>query len=50
VYFLNSLPVQLEWTDVLVVTMIVFLLCAVATLYPSWKASRLDPVDAIREL
>ncbi len=50
VYFLNSLPVQLEWTDVLVVTIIVFLLCTIATVYPSWKAARLDPVEAIREL
>jgi len=50
VYFLNSLPVQLEWTDVVVVTVIVFLLCTIATLYPSWKAARLDPVEAIREL
>jgi lipoprotein-releasing system permease protein len=50
VYFLNSLPVQLEWSDVLVVTVIVFLLCMIATLYPAWKAARMDPVEAIREL
>ena len=50
VYFLNSLPVLLEWPDVLAVTAMVFFLCGMATLYPSWKAARLDPVEAIREL
>jgi len=50
VYFLNSLPVLLEWTDVLTVGLVVYALCWIATLYPSWKAARLDPVLAIREV
>lgn len=50
VYFLNSLPVLLEWTDVLAVGLVVYALCWIATLYPSWKAARLDPVLAIREI
>jgi hypothetical protein len=50
VYFLNSLPVLLSWPDVITVTAVVFVLCALATLYPSWKAARLDPVRAIRSL
>jgi lipoprotein-releasing system permease protein len=49
VYFLSSLPVLLEWKDVLLVTGVVFLLAWLATLYPAWKAARLDPVRAIRE-
>ncbi len=49
VYFLSTLPVRLEAPDVVTVTVVVFFLSALATLYPSWKAARLDPVETIRE-
>jgi len=49
VYFLDTVPIRLEATDVVTVTAVVFLICWLATLYPAWKAARLTPVDAIRD-
>ena len=49
VYFLNTLPLQLEPRDVMVVVSAALVLCARGTLYPAYKAASLDPVDAIRE-
>lgn len=48
VYIIGTLPVQMELIDFLVVPAIAFLICLVAGLYPAWRASRLDPVEAIR--
>ncbi len=48
VYIIGSLPVRMEWLDFLVVPTIALLICYVAALYPAWRASRLDPVEAIR--
>lgn len=48
VYFIDSLPVRVEWTDFAQVAAAAMAICLVATLYPAWKASRLDPVHAIR--
>lgn len=48
VYFIDSLPVRVQWLDVVSVELAVILLSAVATLIPAWWASRFDPVKAIR--
>jgi lipoprotein-releasing system permease protein len=48
VYFIDTLPVRVEWGDVLAIELAVLALSAMATLVPAWWASRFDPVEAIR--
>jgi lipoprotein-releasing system permease protein len=48
VYFIERLPVRPEAGDFVAVIAAALLLCLAAALYPAWRASRLDPVEAIR--
>jgi lipoprotein-releasing system permease protein len=48
VYYFTSLPVQLEFTDVLIIVTAAMAICFVSTLYPAYRASKLNPVEALR--
>ena len=48
VYFLSELPSDLKWNDVWTTAVIALLLSLAATLYPSWRASRVNPAEALR--
>ena len=48
VYFIDTLPVRLWWGDVGLVAGLALLICLISALYPSWRASRLVPLEAIR--
>ena len=48
VYYISSLPSELQWSDVTTITAVSFVLSLVATLYPSWRASRINPAEALR--
>jgi lipoprotein-releasing system permease protein len=48
VYYISELPSRLEWGDVVSITLTAFVLCALATLYPAWRASRTRPAEALR--
>ena len=48
VYFISYLPSQLLWSDVAVVVGSSFLISFLATLYPSYRASRVQPAEALR--
>ncbi|MGU3536876.1 lipoprotein-releasing ABC transporter permease subunit [Methylobacterium sp. A54F] len=48
VRFLAEIPAEMNPTEITVVVITAFLLSLAATLYPSWRAARLDPVQALR--
>jgi lipoprotein-releasing system permease protein len=48
VYFLSHVPERIDASEVVLITLFSFLCSFAATLYPSWRASRLDPVEALR--
>lgn len=48
VYFINFLPSRLEWSDLLLVGGLAFVLSLLATLYPAWRSFKLKPVEALR--
>jgi lipoprotein-releasing system permease protein len=47
-YFLSKLPAEMDATETIVVVVMALTLSLLATLYPSWRAARLDPVEALR--
>lgn len=48
IYFLSQLPAKVDSTEVVYVVAMGLILSLLATLYPSWRAARLDPVEALR--
>jgi len=48
IYFIDTLPVKIEWTDFALVGVAATALCFLASLYPAWRAARLAPVESIR--
>jgi lipoprotein-releasing system permease protein len=47
-YFLSHLPARLNWGETSAAVVIALVLSFLATLYPAWRAARLDPVEALR--
>jgi len=47
-YFLSRLPADVNATEVTTVLAMAIVISLLATLYPSWRAARLDPVEALR--
>lgn len=48
VYMIDYLPSDVQWGDVSTITIISLLLALFATLYPSWRAARTQPAEALR--
>jgi len=48
VYYLAHLPARLNWGEVAQIVVMALVLSLLATVYPSWRAARTDPVEALR--
>lgn len=48
VYFINYLPSELKWSDVRVIVTSAFIMTVAATIYPAWRASKVEPAEALR--
>lgn len=48
VYFISYLPSQLQWEDVYIISGAGMAMSLLATVYPAWRASRVDPAEALR--
>ncbi|MDE2465627.1 MAG: FtsX-like permease family protein, partial [Alphaproteobacteria bacterium] len=48
IYFLSRMPAEINRGEVIAVVGMALVLSFLATLYPSWRAARLDPVEALR--
>ena len=48
IYYISTLPVKVETLDVMFVTLAAVVISFLATIYPAWRASRMNPVEALR--
>ena len=48
VYYITDLPSEVQPADVIITASVAFLLTLAATLYPSWRAAKVNPVEALR--
>ncbi len=48
VYFLATMPAEMDFNEIMSIVLMALVLSFLATLYPSWRAANLDPVEALR--
>jgi len=48
IYLISDLPSEMRWADVMITASISFSLTVLATIYPAWRASRVQPAEALR--
>jgi lipoprotein-releasing system permease protein len=48
VYYISDVPSKLDWNDVYFIAGIAFVLSLLATLYPAWQASKVNPAEVLR--
>jgi lipoprotein-releasing system permease protein len=48
IYFINSLPSDPQMLDIAIIVVTALVMSLFATLYPSWRAARIQPAEALR--
>lgn len=48
VYYLSEIPSKVNYGDVLIIVVVTLLICFLSTIYPSFRASKTDPAEALR--
>ncbi len=48
IYYISDLPTQLLANDVIKIAVLSFIMCSLATIYPAWRAARVQPAEALR--
>jgi len=48
IYNISTLPVKISILDVVIVAAVTAIICIISVLYPSYKASKIDPVETLR--
>lgn len=47
-YLISGVPSDLQWSEVINIGVVAFILCLLATIYPAWRAARTQPAEALR--
>ena len=48
VYYISELPSDMHWDDVITISIVSFILCLLATIYPALRAAKTQPAEALR--
>jgi lipoprotein-releasing system permease protein len=48
VYYITTLPAKISIVDVALIALVTTVICVLSTIYPSYKAAKIDPVETLR--
>ena len=48
IYYVCDFPSDMYWSDVVLVSVVAFMLCLIATIYPAWRAASTQPAETLR--
>lgn len=48
IYYINAVPSDMRWSDVTMIATVSLILSLLATIYPAWKGSRVQPAESLR--